>query len=246
MKVGACFIPHITSSPPCHVLKLISSVLDIFLIISMAQLSRSLLLIILSSLFFISSIVEPAFARRFRSRAYIEASCRATRYPALCVQYLSSYANTDETIQSPEQLAQIALSVSLYRAWRTRAYMLEVEKELEASKDVDYPAVKDCLAQISDSVNQLSQSIRELHRLGHEPVGDDFFWHISNVESWVSAALTDASFCLDELPGRNIGKLKATIKGKVLNVAQATSNALALFHRYAAKYYKAASVAKRP
>jgi pectinesterase inhibitor-like protein len=210
----------------------------------MAHLSRSLLLIILFALLFISCTAEPAFAQRSRSRAYIKASCRATRYPALCVQCLFGYAD-NATIQSPEQLAQIALSVSLYRAWHTRAYMLEVEKALEASKAKDYQAVKDCLAQISDSVNQLSQSIRELRRLGHEPVGDNFFWHISNVEAWISAALSDASFCFNELPGRNIGKLKATIKGKVLNVAQTTSNALALFHQYAAKY-KAARVAKKP
>lgn len=213
----------------------------------MAQLSRYLLLVILSSLLFISCMTEPAFARRSRSRAHIEAACRATRYPVLCVQYLSNYTNG--TVQSPEQLAQIALSVSLYRAVQTRAYMLKVAKELEAASKMAeyYKAVKDCLAQISDSVNQLSQSIRELRRLScePEPAGDDFFWHISNVETWVSAALTDASFCLDELPGGNNGKLKATIKEKVLNVAQATSNALALFHRYAAKYTEV-GVTKKP
>lgn len=85
-------------------------------------------------------------------------------------------------------------------------------------------------------MEQISQSITELRCLGHEPVGDDFFWHLINVETWVSAALTDVSTCLDELPGRKMSELKATIKEKVLNVAQATSNALALFHRYAARY----------
>ena len=219
--------------------------LTFFLIIyhqqKMAQLSLHFLLILVS-LICISSSIETAFARRSQTRAYIEASCRTTRYPALCVQCLSDYSNA--TIQSPEQLAQVALSVSLYRAQYTRAYMLKVAKELESSKaDKEYyQAVKDCLEQINDSVDQLSQSIRELRRLGHEAVGDDIFWHISNVETWVSAALTDAGTCLDEFPGRNMGKLKATIKGKVLNVAQVTSNALALFHRYAAKY----RAAKKP
>ncbi|KAF5466998.1 hypothetical protein F2P56_016874 [Juglans regia] len=187
-------------------------------------------------------MAESAFARRSRSRAYIEASCRTTRYPTLCIKYLCGYANAN--IQSPEQLAHLALSVSLYRALNTKAYMLKAAKELEASKAKGYQAVKDCLAEINDSVEQISQSIIELRRLGHEPVGDDFFWHISNVETWVSAALTDVSTCLDELPGRNMSKLKATIKGKVLNVVQATSNALALFHRYAARYRVAR--AKKP
>lgn len=210
----------------------------------MAQLSLYLL-VIMVSLFCNSSLAEPAFARHSQSNGYIKDSCRITRYPSLCLQCLSSYGNST-TIQSPEQLAQVALSVSLYRAQYTRGYMLKVAKELESSKAKGYyyQAVKDCLAEINDSVDQLSQSIRELRRLGQVTVANDIFWHVSNVETWVSAALTDASTCLDEFPGHNMGKLKATIKGKVLNVAQVTSNALALFHRYAAAKYRAAN--KKP
>jgi hypothetical protein len=48
--------------------------------------------------------------------------------------------------------------------------------------------------------------------------------------------MTDASTCVDELPGKDMNKLKAVIKAKVLNVAQTASNALALFQRYAAKH----------
>ncbi|KAL0002697.1 hypothetical protein SO802_016478 [Lithocarpus litseifolius] len=209
----------------------------------MAQLSLYLL-VIMVSLFCNSSLAEPAFARHSQSNGYIKDSCRITRYPSLCLQCLSSYGNST-TIQSPEELTQVALSVSLYRAQYTRAYMLKVAKELESSKAKGYyQTVKDCLAEINDSVDQLSQSIRELRHLGQETVANDIFWHISNVETWVSAALTDASTCLDEFPGHNMGKLKATIKGKVLNVAEVTSNALALFHRYAAAKYRAAN--KKP
>lgn len=157
----------------------------------MAQLDFSLLFFFFC-LFSMSVMAESAFARRSRWRAYIEASCRTTRY--LCIKYLCGNANAN--IKSPEQLAHLALSVSLYRALYTKAYMLKAAKELEASKAKGYQAVKDCLAEINDSVEQISQSIIELRRLGHEPVGDDFFWHISNVETWVSAALTDVSTCL--------------------------------------------------
>ncbi|OAY49329.1 pectinesterase inhibitor 9 [Manihot esculenta] len=185
----------------------------------------------------ISGTAESAFVRRSHARAYIEASCRSTRYPALCIKYLSGFANS--TIQNPQQLAQAALLASLYRARYTRSYMLKVTTELKATKAKEYQAVKDCLDQIDDSVQQLSQSIRELRRFGgHEESenSEDVFWHISNVESWTSAALTDASNCAEQFRGRKMNKLKATIKGKVLNVAQATSNALALFHRYASRY----------
>ncbi|GKU88413.1 hypothetical protein SLEP1_g2683 [Rubroshorea leprosula] len=201
----------------------------------MAKFSFSLALLFVYVLCIIGT-VEPGNprGRQSRGRPYIEA-CQGTRFPDLCIRCLSGFPNS--TIQNPQQLAQVALSVSLYRARHTRSFLLDVAKQLERMKAREYPTVKDCLQQIDDSVFQLSQSIRELRRMETAPVSDDFFWHISNVETWTSAALTDASTCLDEFPaGRNTSKLKATIKGKVLNVAQVTSNALALFHRYAAKY----------
>ncbi|XP_011017475.1 PREDICTED: 21 kDa protein-like [Populus euphratica] len=202
----------------------------------MNHLSLSILLLLLS-IFCISGTVEPArFARHSRPRAYIETACTKTLYPSLCTQYLSVFANS--TIQTPQQLAQAALSVSLYKALQTRKFMLKVVKELKAMKSKDYQAVKDCLDQIGDSVDQLSQSVRELHRLEHPGAagGGDVFWHVSNFETWVSSAMTDASTCVDELPGKDMTKLKAVIKAKVLNVAQTASNALALFQQYAARH----------
>ncbi|KAI3416817.1 PMEI domain-containing protein, partial [Psidium guajava] len=195
----------------------------------MAKLS---LLLLVFSLVCVSTSVTPALARRSRSRTYIEMSCRATRYPQLCVQCLSGYGNG--SIRSPQQIAQAALAVSLYKATYTRAYMVKVARDLKAMKAHDYQAVKDCMDQIDNTVDQLTQSIRELRRLGQETVGDDLYWHISNVESWVGAALTDTTTCLDEFPGDRMSKAKAVLKGKVLNVAMTTSNALALFHRFAA------------
>ncbi|TXG62673.1 hypothetical protein EZV62_009667 [Acer yangbiense] len=180
--------------------------------------------------------VKPSFARHSRNHAYLEASCRSTRYPVLCVQCLSGYVNKTG-LQSPQQLAQLALSVSLNKALYTRAYLLKVAKELKKIKAKEYQMVQDCTEQINSGIDQLSQSIEELRRLNQEEAfSDQSFWHISNVETWVSAALTDATTCVDQFPVRNMSKLKATIKGKVLNMVQVTSNALALFHQYAAKY----------
>ncbi|KAE8677431.1 ARM repeat superfamily protein, D,CHO [Hibiscus syriacus] len=178
-------------------------------------------------------------SRRSRARTFIEASCRSTSYPALCIKCLTGHINS--TTPNLQQLARTALTMSLYRARYTRSYLVNVAKDLRAMKSKEYRLVRDCLLQIDDSVNQLSQSIRELQRLDPKAkMTDDIFWHIDNVDSWVSAALTDASSCVDEFPGHRMSKMKATIKSKVLNVAQLTSNALALFHQYSARYRGAA------
>ncbi|KAG4134450.1 hypothetical protein Goshw_012472 [Gossypium schwendimanii] len=209
----------------------------------MAKLSLSLLLFF----FFIFCInigtVEPLNrAAHSQARTFIEASCRTTRYPALCVKWLTRHASSD-TPPTAQQLTRTALTVSLYRARHVRLYLVKVAKELKATKAKEYPVVRDCLVQIDDSVSQLSQSTGELCRLDPkaEMMSDDMYWHIDNVDTWVSTALTDASSCVDEFPGQRMSKMKATIKSKVLNVAQLTSNALALFHRYAA-----AAIEKHP
>ncbi|XP_065864518.1 pectinesterase inhibitor 9-like [Euphorbia lathyris] len=201
-------------------------------------------LLLLLSILYMSGTVAPAFVRppvprlrsRSHSRTYIEASCATTRYPSLCIQYLSTFSNT--TIRTPQDLAEAALYASLCRAKSTKSFMWKVLKDAKAVKGREYQLIKDCLDQLNDGVEQIGQSIAELRRLAgkEEAAGGGAIWHISNVETWTSAALTNANNCVDAFPGKRMSKLKATIKGKVLNVAQSTSNALALFHQYAARY----------
>ncbi|CAL0302935.1 unnamed protein product [Lupinus luteus] len=173
----------------------------------------------------------------------IDSSCRGTLYQDLCFRCLRKFSNF--TIDGPQHLAHVALSVSLYKALDTRGYLLKVAKEFEAIKDntLVYKTVLDCVKQITDSVDELSQAIKELRRLNknnNSGINDDFLWHISNVETWVSTALTDASYCVESFPGHRMSKRTAAIKVKAKNVAEVTSNALALFHRYASRYRAAA------
>ncbi|KAK4285006.1 hypothetical protein QN277_001759 [Acacia crassicarpa] len=222
----------------------------------MAQLiNLTLLVMLLLSLFSIEALAEPSMKRPQRGYhrqtvAYIKGSCQTTLYPDLCRRSLHRFVSSN--IQSPEHLTHVALSMSLSRALHTREYLVQLAKQFEALTNSnnrrDYFVVQDCFKQIDDSVDELGHSIKELERLNKIPttlINDDVLWHISNVETWMSTALTDASTCVDYFPGRRMSKMKAAIRGKVLNVAQVTSNALALFHRYAAKYREVAQ-AKKP
>ncbi|KAK4397471.1 Pectinesterase inhibitor 9 [Sesamum angolense] len=180
---------------------------------------------------------HPVVRRRSRARAFIELQCRTTLYPDLCVRCLSYYVSNFTTTLSHQQLAQIALKVSLERAESTQAYVTEVAMELKQRKAKDYRAVKECLDQINDGVDQLTNCIKETRMIKENGTTSNFPWHASNVQTWMSTALTDASMCMDGFSSRAIeGKKKAIIKAKVLNLEQATSNALALFNRFAARY----------
>ncbi|TKY63698.1 21 kDa protein [Spatholobus suberectus] len=219
----------------------------------MAQLNLTLLVIFLSLLFSIlATLVEPSsLARHDNSQAmtYIESSCNGTLYPNLCIRCLARYAKS--TINGPQHLAQYTLSMSLSRALHTRGYLLKVAKELKGVKNNkrEYLIVQDCVDQITDSVDQLSQAIKELRSLnqGGSTINDNMLWHISNVETWVSTALTDASSCVYSFPGHRMSKKVAAIKVEAMNVAEVTSNALALFLRYASRYQQAAIITtKKP
>ncbi|XP_052193758.1 pectinesterase inhibitor 9-like [Diospyros lotus] len=140
---------------------------------------------------------------------------------------------------SSEQLAQFALMVSLAKAQHAKAYVTKVAAETKSMKFKEYQVVKDCLDQINDGVDQLRQSIKEIQQISRDGE-ENFMWHTSNVQTWVSTALTDAMTCLDGFSSRAMGGkvrlVRATIKGKLLNVVQVTSNALALFNRFAARH----------
>lgn len=172
----------------------------------------------------------------------MEAQCRGTLYPRLCVECLSGFvSNTSSAPPTAEELAQIALKVSLVKARYTRAYIAKVAADMKRRKAKEYAVVKDCLDQINDGVDQITHAVKELGRMTRI---DDrnkeslFSWHQSNVQTWMSTAITDALMCMDSsFPGHAMGsKTKAIIRAKILNVAQATSNALAFFNRFVARH----------
>ena len=171
--------------------------------------------------------VSVSATSRTGSSDFIKSSCSSTRYPAVCVQSLSVYASAIQ--QSPKQLAQAALNVSLARARSVSTFVSKLSHDKGMSSR-DRAAIKDCVDNIGDSVDELTRSVQELGRTGKS---GSFMWHVSNVQTWVSAALTDENTCVDGFVTK--GKVKDVVRGRIVNVAQVTSNALALVNRYAHK-----------
>jgi pectinesterase inhibitor-like protein len=60
---------------------------------------------------------------------------------------------------------------------------------------------------------------------------------MSDVQTWVSAALTDQSTCTDGFQEANAnGEIKTVVRGRIVQVAQLTSNALALLNKLATSH----------
>ncbi|GJX71889.1 pectinesterase inhibitor 9-like protein [Tanacetum coccineum] len=197
----------------------------------MAQLLLSFL-VMFFTIFCFSNIVES----RSRARMYVDSQCKSTRYPAICVQTLLPYVNK-RGLPSPQLQAQISLASCLSKARFTNTYMNMVAKKLnKTSSSGDYQAMEECLRQINDGVKQITQSFKELQKMGKD--GDEnFMWHESNVQTWISAALTDATTCIDGIIGDGISKNeKAMMQDRILKVKQLASNSLALFTRFSTRY----------
>ncbi|KAH6755691.1 Plant invertase/pectin methylesterase inhibitor superfamily protein [Perilla frutescens var. hirtella] len=162
------------------------------------------------------------------STEFIKTSCSATTYPTLCYSSLSSHASAIK--QNPKLLASAALTVSLKTAVSTSADMVKLS-HTAGMMPREVSAMQDCVEELSDTVDQLRNSMAEMKQLKG---GSNFALLINDVQTWVSAALTDEDTCMDGFDGKFMnGGVKTAVRGNILNVAHLTSNALALINNYA-------------
>ncbi|KAL5225667.1 hypothetical protein ABZP36_012306 [Zizania latifolia] len=160
---------------------------------------------------------------------FIRKSCRATQYPSVCMQSLASYSKPPP--RSPRELAHAALSVSADRARSASAYVGQVWGPGRGSGPV-----RDCLENMADSVAHLRDAAQELGGDMGRAGSPGFMWHLSNVQTWCSAALTDENTCLDGLSRGVDAATRSAIRAQVAEVAQVTSNALSLVNRVGPGY----------
>lgn len=160
---------------------------------------------------------------------YIRTSCSGTIYRRLCYRSLSVYAAKIKS--NPKTLANTALNITLKATKSTSRMMVKMSRIPGMIPRETAGAVADCIEVIGDSIDELQDSMDEL---GH--IRNSNFWlTMGDVQTWVSAALTDEDTCVDGLQGRPLNRYtKTMIRRHILKVAHLTSNALALINSYAA------------
>lgn len=178
----------------------------------------------------ISSTVSAARARAGTGTIdtrFVRTSCSLTSYPKLCFSSLSSRASAIRS--DPKILAHEALSVSLETARSTSATMVKLA-HTHGLTPREVGAMRDCMEELSDSVDQLRRSLGEMEKLN----AWNYDLSINNIQTWVSGALTDDDTCIDGFAGKSMnGNTKIVVRKRIVNVAHMTSNALALINSYA-------------
>nr|GME10681.1 21 kDa protein-like [Ipomoea batatas]GME16657.1 21 kDa protein-like [Ipomoea batatas] len=152
----------------------------------------------------------------------VRKSCVNASFPGICYRTLSEFSGGG-AMRTPRDLAQAALGVSLHRAGKASVLL----RRLKARSRREKAAVSDCLEQMGDTVDELSRSVAELKHLRR---GIAFEWQMSNVETWVSAALTNEDTCLDGFKEVEV-TVRSDVNRRIRNVARVTSNALYLVNQ---------------
>jgi pectinesterase inhibitor-like protein len=174
---------------------------------------------------------------------FIRTSCNATLYPDVCFTSLSGYASAVQ--DSPARLAKLAIGVSLSQAKSTAAFLSKLSRSAaKYSGDGHQTAsavIRDCVSNVEDAVDEMRGSLRQLRDMNGRGGGtaarrsvETFRFQMSNVQTWMSAALTDEDTCTDGFEDMDEGGLiKTTVCDRLEEVKRLTSNALALVNTYA-------------
>ncbi|KAK4800210.1 hypothetical protein SAY86_025575 [Trapa natans] len=166
---------------------------------------------------------------RFSTTEFIKVSCSKTSYPTLCFNSLSRHASLIQT--SPVLLAGAALNVTLDAALSTSTMMHKLSKT-HGMTPREVGAMKDCVEELSDSVDELRKSIDEMGQLRRKPPNLGLL--LNDIQTWVSAALTDETTCSDGFAGKVMnGNVKIAVRSQIVTIAHLTSNALALVNKLA-------------
>ena len=175
----------------------------------------------------------PAFSQS-SGADYIRSSCGATLYPKICYTSLSRYASAVQ--QSPGRLARVAINVSLSKALRMTAYLSNLTRQADFGGDHRAEAaIQDCFSNMGDAVDEMRGSLKQLWQVGAAGLSTDSFqFQMSNVQTWMSAALTDEETCTDEFEDVADGAVKTEVCSRAADSKKFTSNALALVNAYAA------------
>lgn len=172
--------------------------------------------------------------------AFIQTSCNATTYPDVCYASLRRYA--DAVRQDHYRLASIALAVSLAQA-RNLTYIVNsgYGQSAYSGDTLVSGALRDCSSQLRDAVDEIHDSQKQMRQIAKGNAtataaaaagGSSLAFSVSNVLTWMSAALTDQATCTDGFEDVADVPVKRKVCDGVTWASKHTSNALALVSLY--------------
>ncbi|KAB2616265.1 21 kDa protein-like [Pyrus ussuriensis x Pyrus communis] len=160
------------------------------------------------------------------NKSYVEEACSVTRYRDLCIHSLASFSTSAKN--SPSRWARAGVSVSLSETKSAAHYLVTLKKHRRGMQGRNKVALSDCIECFGNAIDELHKSLGVLRTL----TKTTFDSEMADLETWLSAALTDGYTCLDGFEGQK-GKQVKLLQKTVSKVTHITSNALALVNKLA-------------
>jgi pectinesterase inhibitor-like protein len=149
-------------------------------------------------------------------------ACNGSLYRNVCISSLSSYPGASSANLS--ELAGIAVVLSLNEAEQVSDYIADLKNRSNDGGDRD--ALQDCVELYQDTVAQLNTSASKLENMNSNSFAND----IADVQTWISAALTNPSTCIDGLGEAN-KNIVPVVNAKTEKSTEFMSNALAVINK---------------
>ena len=148
----------------------------------------------------------------------IKAVCNVTRYRNLCFSSINSSCSSPQKFTDPEAIFKLSLRVGITKLSNFKNTMI--------SNSNQGATFTDSQSQIKDAVSRLNDSVVAMDVCsGGEKVLTET--KIDDLQTWISAAMTDQETCLDGL--EEIGSTALDeVKTKMKKSQEYTSNCLAI------------------
>ncbi|PWA45864.1 Pectinesterase inhibitor [Artemisia annua] len=196
------------------------------------QLSTMLFLFLSTTVLLASTTFGQPIEPSSNETDYIRTSCNITRYPETCFATLSNYS--DYIQHDPGRMAKVAIHVALSNVTHTANYVTNISQLADANNNNtrESAAIEDCVSVLGDAIDEIHNSNRQMKHLGNWS-RELIRFELSNVQTWMSAALTNEETCTDGFDEVVDSDMKADVCARVDAVKEVTSNALALVNSYA-------------
>ncbi|KAG1366390.1 Pectinesterase 3 [Cocos nucifera] len=151
----------------------------------------------------------------------IKALCAAAQYPDSCYSSISS-AKGSNTTENPKEFFKLSLQVAIEAL---KNFSTSSSPVLQMEDESLQAAVRDCKELFDDAIDRLHDSLALLQ----PATGEKFLAasEISDLRTWLSAAITDQQTCMDGFEGAArdvVEKMEAAMA----SATQLTSNSLAI------------------
>lgn len=162
-----------------------------------------------------------------RYSRYVKDACNVTRYQQLCLRTLWPFTIVAKNNSS--KWARAGVAVTITDTKRILRLLLKARNSSAVGKR-ERIALSDCRELFVDSLDNLYKSLSVLRNLD----ADEFQQQMSDLATWLSAALTDEDTCLDGFEETMSKSLTVRmIKRKATRSMHLCSNALALTNKLA-------------